>query len=74
MYRKYLVAGALIVAFAAPALAAEFYVAQNAADKKCSVVEAKPDGKTATMIGKTSYKSKDEADKALKAAAECKVD
>ena len=35
MYRKYVVAGALIVAFAAPAFAAEFYVAQNAADKKC---------------------------------------
>ena len=72
MYRKYVVAGALIVAFAAPAFAAEFYVAQNAADKKCSVVDAKPDGKTATMVGKTSYKSKDEADKALKAATECK--
>ena len=54
MYRKYVVAGALIVAFAAPAFAAEFYVAQNAADKKCSVVEAKPDGKTAMMVGKTA--------------------
>ena len=72
MYRKYVVAAAMIVAFAAPAFAAEFYVAQNAADKKCSVVEAKPDGKTAMMVGKTSYKSKDEADTALKAAAECK--
>jgi hypothetical protein len=72
MYRKYAVAAAMIVAFAAPAFAAEFYVAQTAADKKCSVVEAKPDGKTATMVGKTSYKSKDEADKALVAATECK--
>ena len=72
MYRKYVLAGALVVALAAPAFAAEFCVAQSAADKKCSVVETKPDGKTAMMIGKTSYKSKDEADKALKAAAECK--
>ena len=72
MYRKYVVAAAMIVAFAAPAFAAEFYVAQNAADKTCSVVEAKPDGKTAMMVGKTSYKSKDEADKAMKDAAECK--
>jgi hypothetical protein len=36
------------------------------------LVEAKPDGKTGMMVGKTSYKSKDEADKALKAAAKCK--
>jgi vancomycin permeability regulator SanA len=72
MYRKCALASALIVALAAPAFAAEFYVAQSAADKKCSVVEAKPDGKTAMMVGKASYKSKDEADKAMKAATECK--
>jgi hypothetical protein len=72
MYRKYVLAGAVVVALAAPAFAAEFYVAQNVADKKCSIVEAKPDGKAATMVGKMSYKSKDDADKALKAAAECK--
>lgn len=72
MYRKYVLVGALVVALAAPAFAAEFFVAQSAADKKCSVVEAKPDGKTAMMIGKASYKSKDEADKAMKAATECK--
>jgi hypothetical protein len=72
MYRKYVLASAFVVALAAPAFAAEFYVAQSVADKTCSVVEAKPDGKTAVMIGKVSYKSKDEADTALKAAAECK--
>ena len=72
MYRKYVLASALVVALAAPAFAAEFYVAQSAADKKCSVVEAKPDGKMSMMIGKASYKSKDEADKAMKAATKCK--
>jgi hypothetical protein len=72
MYRKYVLASAAIVALAAPAFAAEFFVAQSAADKSCSVVDKKPDGKTAMMIGKVSYKSKDEADKAMKAAAECK--
>jgi hypothetical protein len=34
----------------------------DAADKSCSVVDKKPDGKTAMMIGKASYKSKDEAE------------
>jgi hypothetical protein len=71
MYRKYLLAGAAFLAFTAPALAAEFFVAQNVADKKCSVVETKPDGKTMTMVGKTSHKSKEEAEKAMAAAPEC---
>ena len=72
MYRKYLLAGAGILALTAPALAAEFFVAQSAADKTCSVVEAKPDGKTATMVGKASYKTKAEAETAMAAAPECK--
>jgi hypothetical protein len=72
MYRKYVLASALVVGLAAPAFAAEFFVAQSAADKSCSVIDKKPDGKTAMMIGKASYNSKDDADKALKAAAECK--
>jgi hypothetical protein len=46
MYRRHIVLAALIVGFASPALAAEFYVAQSASDKKCTVVETKPDGKT----------------------------
>ena len=72
MYRKYLLAGAGILALTAPALAAEFFVAQNAADKTCAVVEAKPDGKTATMVGTASFKTKEEAEKAMAAAPECK--
>jgi hypothetical protein len=62
----------LIVGFASPALAAEFYVAQSASDKKCTVVETKPDGKTAMMIGTGSYKSEQAAKAAMKALAECK--
>ena len=72
MYKRHIVVTALIVGFATPALAAEFYVAQSASDKKCTVVETKPDGKTAMMIGAGSYKSEQAAKAAMKALAECK--
>jgi hypothetical protein len=72
MYAKYVLAAALVAASAAPAFAAEFYVAQNAADKKCSVVEVKPDGKATMMVGKASYPTKADAEKAMQVAAECK--
>jgi hypothetical protein len=73
MYRKYLVTAALVVSFAAPAFAAtEYYVAQNAKTKKCEVTTKKPDGKTWIEIGTSSYKTKADATKAEKAAAECK--
>jgi hypothetical protein len=72
MYRKYLLAGAGVLALTAPALAAEFYVAQSPADMRCTVVETKPDGTMMMMVGDTSYKSKEEAEKAMAAATECK--
>jgi hypothetical protein len=68
--RMYLVAGLLVFAVS-PALAAEFYVAQEPATKKCKIVDTKPDGKTMIMIGTSSYATKDEAKAArLKTTAE----
>jgi hypothetical protein len=52
--------------------ATEFWVAKSAATKKCEVVAAKPDGKTMMEIGKAAYKTKAEAETAMKAAADCK--
>ena len=71
---KKLISVAIIAAFAvAPAFAAtEYFVAQKASDKSCSVSTTKPDGKAQMMVGKSSYKTKAEADAAMKAAAECK--
>ena len=62
---------ALLMAIATPALGAEFYVAQNPETKKCEVVTTKPDGQALVMIGTASYATKDEAQKAKKAAKEC---
>jgi hypothetical protein len=69
--QKFVVAAALLSLFVTPAAAAEFYVAQDPATKKCKIVEEKPDGKTMVMIGAGAYATKDEAKAARRAAAEC---
>lgn len=74
MYRKYLVAAAVVASFAAPAFAAtQYYVAQDAKTHKCSVATTKPDGKTMMMIGKVAYNTSADATTAMKAAKECKA-
>ena len=71
--KKYVIAGLLIAGMATPALAAEYYVAQNASSHKCSIVSHKPDGKTLTMLGAEGFKTKSEAENALKGMSECKA-
>jgi hypothetical protein len=68
--QKYLIA-ALIVFAVSPALAAEFYVAQNPNTKRCRVVENKPDGTKLMMVGTKSYPTLAEARVARRAASEC---
>jgi hypothetical protein len=68
---KQVVFAAVLIAIATPALAAEFYVGQDPASKRCKVVEEKPDGQTWIMIGTEAYATKEEAKEAKKAAAEC---
>ena len=69
--KKYLIAGLLVAGFVTPAFAAGFYVAQNNTSHKCSVVAKKPDGKTMTMLGTDSFKTKTEAMTAMKGMTEC---
>ena len=71
--KKYVIAGLLLASFVTPALAAEYYVAQNTSSHKCSIVSKKPDGKTLTMLGADGFKSKSEAESALKGMSECKA-
>jgi hypothetical protein len=74
MKSKLAIVAISLLAFSLPALAAttEFYVAKNQATKKCEVSDKKPDGKTMMMIGKDMFKTKVEAETAMKAAADCK--
>lgn len=71
MTLKLIAAAALVVAFAVPALAAsEFYLVQDTASKKCSIVEAKPTASTTTVVGAV-HKTKAEAEAAMKADKSC---
>jgi hypothetical protein len=73
MFRRSVIALATLSIFTLPAFSAtEYWVAKNATTKKCEVVEKKPDGKTMMEVGKSGHKTKAEAEKAMKAAAECK--
>ncbi len=74
MYRKLMLATALVAAFALPAAAAtKYYVGQVVKTNKCEVTSTKPDGVKIKMIGTAMYSSKAKAETALKAAAACKA-
>jgi hypothetical protein len=70
MYRGLVLAAAL-VALAGPA-SADFYIAQNALDKSCSVVERAPDGKKMLKVGERTFESKADALQGIMVAPECK--
>ena len=71
MYRKLILAAALVTFVAAPALAARtYYVSQDTRTHKCYVVTKI--GKHGMQIG-ASYSTKSKAKVALAAAAECKA-
>jgi hypothetical protein len=69
--KKYLVAGVLVFAFAAPAFAADYYVALKlgGAAASCEVMTTEPDAKTHKMMGK--FKSEAEAKAAMATMKEC---
>ena len=57
---------------AAPAFADEYYVVQDTATKKCTVVDKKPTVTTMTILGGTVvYKTRTEADDAMGKVVVC---
>jgi hypothetical protein len=66
--KKYLVAAALIVAFAAPAFAETIYVAFDPASKKCTMMHTQP---ASPMKSMGTYQSEAEAKKAMASMKEC---
>jgi hypothetical protein len=72
MILKYALCGVALAALVTPAFAAgEFYVVQDSATLKCSIVEKKPTVDTMKLVGTTVYKTKAEADIAMKADKDC---
>ena len=69
-----LIAAAVAVMFATPALAAEFYVVQDTATKRCQIVEQKPTSSTTVVVGDGKvYTSRTEAQSALGSVEVCKT-
>lgn len=71
MKTKILIAAALVVSFAAPAFADEFYVVRDATTKKCTIVDKKPTVTTTTVVGGTTYKTRTEAETGMKTVKVC---
>lgn len=73
MMKKLLIAAAL-VGFATPVLAqAEFYIVQDTATKKCTIVDKKPTVTTQTVVSPsgTVYKTRAEAESGMKTVKVC---
>jgi hypothetical protein len=70
MIKQLCLAGAAVAMLSSTALAAEYYVVQEKATKKCKVVETRPTETTWVQLGPLAFKTRDEADKQL--AVVCK--
>jgi hypothetical protein len=70
MMKQLCLAGAAVAMLSSTALAAEYYIVQEKATKKCKVVDARPSETTWVQIGPLAFKTRDEADKQI--AVVCK--
>jgi hypothetical protein len=70
MIKQLCLAGATIAMLSSTAMAAEYYIVQEKATKKCKVVEARPTETTWVQVGPLAFKTRDEADKQV--AVVCK--
>jgi vancomycin permeability regulator SanA len=72
MRMKLLIAVAGLAAFATPSLAAEFYIVQDTATKRCTIVEQKPTTQTTVVVGNgRTYTTRQEAEGAMKTVKVC---
>ena len=63
--------GVVLSALALPAMAADFYVVQDASTKRCTIVEQKPTTSTTVVVGNGTYTSRTEAESAMKSQTVC---
>jgi hypothetical protein len=70
---KTLIAGIVATAFASSAFAqtAEFYVVHEPATKKCTIVSERPKTATTTIVDGKTFKTKVEAETAMKTMKVC---
>ena len=73
---KYIIAGALslgmtVSAFAQTTTSTEFYVVQDMATKKCTIVDKKPTTTTSVSVGNGVFKTRTEAETGMKSIKVC---
>jgi hypothetical protein len=68
---RFVLAAALVAMFALPASAQSFYIVQDSASKKCTIVTEKPTVTSSVVIGNKTYTTKSEAEGALKTTTVC---
>jgi type IV secretory pathway component VirB8 len=72
MKTKLALAAALATALVTPVLAAdEFYIVQDSATKKCTIVSEKPTTTTTTVVGNGMFKTRVDAEKEMKTTKVC---
>jgi hypothetical protein len=70
MLKQLCLAGAAVAFMSSTALAAEYFIVQDRATKKCKVVDVRPTETTWVQIGPLAFKTREEADKQV--AVVCK--
>ncbi len=74
MFGKCLIAAALAAALAASAsaqTATEYYVVQDTATKKCTIVDKRPTTTTTVQVGPMAFKTRTEAEAGMKTITVC---
>ena len=74
MSMKYVLGATVLFAFIAPAGAqttTEYYVVQDTATKKCTIVDKKPTTTTIVQVGPVAFKSRTEAEAGMKTITVC---
>ena len=77
MLGKFVIAPAFAATLAAAAsaqYATEYYIVQDTATKKCTIVEQKPTTSTVVEVGPSAFKSRSDAEGAIKAVKVCTSD
>jgi PRC-barrel domain protein len=73
MMSKTLAGAALVVAATATSALADYWVVQDTASKRCQIVEQKPTGPTPKIVGADVYRSRADAEAALKSEQACET-
>jgi hypothetical protein len=71
--KKIVLASLLVAGIATPTLAAEFYIVQDTATKKCTIVDKKPTVTTQTVVSDNGkvYTTREEATSGMKSVKVC---